>query len=276
MCEREAHASPCNPFASAIAFDPGLVSVRGPDWPDPHDTKGQVMSIKLSDTQLAMMRAAAQRDDRCLTPSPTLKDAAAQKLATKLIAANLAREIKAKAGTPVWRRDAEGGPPFALKLTAAGLKVAAVNEETAAAIESEGRASPEAIVESTSFVDVAAGSKHPGDPAPREGSKLAAVVGMLRRSEGATIGDLTAATGWLPHTTRAAITGLRNRGYSVVRERMEHGSSAYRISDAPVGGSDILQSSSELPSSSETASGRRRRGAKAKQAAQATCAAEGR
>ncbi|MGB9166377.1 MAG: DUF3489 domain-containing protein [Rhodomicrobium sp.] len=85
---------------------------------------------------------------------------------------------------------------------------------------------------------MAAGSKHPGDPAPRERSKLAAVVGMLRRSEGATIGDLTAATGWLPHTTRAAITGLRNRGYSVVRERMEHGSSAYRISDAPVGGSD--------------------------------------
>ena len=35
MCQREAHASPCNPFASAIAFDPGLVSVRGPDWPDP-------------------------------------------------------------------------------------------------------------------------------------------------------------------------------------------------------------------------------------------------
>ena len=32
---REAYASPCNPFASAIAFDPGLVSVRGPDWPDP-------------------------------------------------------------------------------------------------------------------------------------------------------------------------------------------------------------------------------------------------
>ena len=30
-----------------------------------------------------------------------------------------------------------------------------------------------------------------------------------RRSQGATIGDLTAATGWLSHTARAAITGLR-------------------------------------------------------------------
>ena len=51
---------------------------------------------------------------------------------------------------------------------------------------------------------------------------------MLRRNQGATIGDLTAATGWLPHTTRAAITGLRNRGYSVIRERIEDGGSAYR------------------------------------------------
>jgi len=99
------------------------------------------MSIKLSDTQLAMVRAAAQRDDRCLTPSPTLKDGAAPKVAAKLIAAKLVREIKAKAGTPVWRRDGGGGQPLALKLTAAGLKAIAVNKETAA---------PEAIVESTS------------------------------------------------------------------------------------------------------------------------------
>ena len=96
------------------------------------------MSIKLSDTQLAMVRAAAHRDDRCLTPSPTLKDGAAQKVAAKLIAAKLVREIRAKAGTPVWRRDGEGGQALALKLAAAGLKAIAVNKETAA---------PEAIVE---------------------------------------------------------------------------------------------------------------------------------
>ena len=141
---------------------------------------------------------------------------------------------------------------MALKLTAAGLKAIAVNKETAA---------PEAIVESTSSVDAAAGFQHPDDAAPREGSKLAAVVAMLRRSQGATIGDLTAATGWLPHTTRAAITGLRNRGYSVIRERIEDGGSAYRISDAPSGGSDALVSSPE------TALVRRRGRAKAKQAA---------
>ena len=108
---------------------------------------------------------------------------------------------------------------------------------------------------------MAGGSKHRGSSAPREESKLAAVVGMLRRNKGATIGDLTAATGWLPHTTRAAITGLRKRGYSVVRERIADGGSAYRISDAPAAGSDAL------PSSPETASGRHRRKLKPKQAA---------
>jgi Protein of unknown function (DUF3489) len=65
---------------------------------------------------------------------------------------------------------------------------------------------------------------------PRSGSKLASVIGLLGRPEGATVEDLIAATGWLPHTTRAALTGLRKRGYTVVRERPEGGGgSVYRI-----------------------------------------------
>ena len=60
---------------------------------------------------------------------------------------------------------------------------------------------------------------------------------------GATIVDLTQATGWLPHTTRAAITGLRKRGYAVIRERIGAGDSVYRISDAPsyTGDRTVLQ-----------------------------------
>jgi hypothetical protein len=40
---------------------------------------------------------------------------------------------------------------------------------------------------------------------------------------------LVAATGWLPHTTRAALTGLRKRGYAIERERSEKGGSLYQI-----------------------------------------------
>jgi hypothetical protein len=69
--------------------------------------------------------------------------------------------------------------------------------------------------------------------APRDGSKLAQVIEHLERADGATIIDLTQATGWLPHTTRAELTGLRKRGYAVIRERIGAGSSVYRISAAP-------------------------------------------
>ena len=183
------------------------------------------MSIKLSDTQLVMMQAASSRDDRCVALSPRLKGGAAQKVAAKLIAAGLAREIKAKDGTPAWRRDADQA--FALKLTAAGLRLVA----SGAAGKKDGRpGSSEAMLEQPKTAETGVAPKPSKDSAPRDGSKLAGVVAMLQRDEGVTIEDLTAATGWLPHTARAAMTGLRKRGYSVIRERVEAGGSAYRIS----------------------------------------------
>ena len=39
------------------------------------------MSIKLTDTQIVMLSAAAHRDDRCLVAPRNLKDGAAQKVA---------------------------------------------------------------------------------------------------------------------------------------------------------------------------------------------------
>ena len=84
---------------------------------------------------------------------------------------------------------------------------------------------------------IAPASPDEGDPArvaaPRDGSKLAQVIELLRRADGATIVDLTQATGWLPYTTRAALTGLRKRGYAVICERIGAGDSVYRVSDAP-------------------------------------------
>ena len=164
-----------------------------------------------------------------------MKGGAAQKVAAKLIASGLVKEIRAKAGTPVWRRDEQGGQSYALRLTAAGARAIAIDESSASNA-------------STSSIDPAAGSKHPNDAAPRKGSKLAAVVGMLQRNQGATIADLTAETGWLPHTTRAAITGLRKRGYSVICQRVEEGGSTYRIAGGSVGGPDALSGSPETAS----------------------------
>ena len=222
-------ASARDPTAPSALTDPGLVLVRGPDRPDLQDErKGWIMSVKLTDAQLVMMSAAAQRKDRCLSAPATIKGAALSKVSAKLAKLGLAREIEAKPGAPIWRRD-DAGQGYALKLTAAGLKAIAVDEGSQDAIEPSEAPQPQA--------KNGASPDEGGHPArvaaPRDGSKLALVIELLRRADGATIVDLTQATGWLPHTTRAALTGLRKRGYAVIRERIGAGDSVYRISDAP-------------------------------------------
>ena len=53
-------------------------------------------------------------------------------------------------------------------------------------------------------------------PAPRA-TKTAEVLILLRREEGATLDELIAATGWLRHTTRAALTGLKKKGHVIAK-----------------------------------------------------------
>ena len=54
-------------------------------------------------------------------------------------------------------------------------------------------------------------------PPTKPASKIGMVANLLRRKGGATLAELIAATGWLPHTTRAALTGLRKKGYGIER-----------------------------------------------------------
>ena len=74
-------------------------------------------------------------------------------------------------------------------------------------------------------------TKHPAlasAPAKRE-SKTDKVLCMLQRPEGATIEQLVAPTGWLPHTTRAALTGLKKKGHVVTSEKLESRERVYRV-----------------------------------------------
>ena len=61
------------------------------------------MNVKLTDAQLVMLSAAAQRDDRCLTAPDTMKGAILAKVTEKLVKLGLAREVRARVGTSVWR-----------------------------------------------------------------------------------------------------------------------------------------------------------------------------
>ena len=67
-------------------------------------------------------------------------------------------------------------------------------------------------------------------PAPSASSKISMVLGLLGRAEGATLAEMVEVTGWLPHTTRAALTGLRKRGYEVaLAKAKDERASAYLI-----------------------------------------------
>jgi hypothetical protein len=229
------------------------------------------MSIKLTDTQLVLLGAAARRKDLFLVAPSTLKGVAAQKVATKLISAGLVKEVKAKASDPFWRRDEESGASYALKLTAAGVKAITVDdadepEEAAEESDTLANLDQEAILPKLNAKDARPSEVMEPGPirpsAPRGGSKLAHVIALLERDHGATIAELIAATGWLAHTTRAALTGLRKRGYAVEIDRSDDNrGSFYRI---PAGETGLI----EGPANSKTA-GRKEQGRSEPQAHQA-------
>lgn len=188
-------------------------------------------AIKLTDAQTKMLNAASRREDRCLTPISSMRGAQVMNTAEKFITAGLVREVKAKASIPVWRRDGETGEAFALKLTAAGAKAIALEVEgpsNKAASSNENEplvptvtSSSAPLANVTQKVAVPAVIERRERAESRPNSKIAAVIGMLSRPGGATLADLIAATGWLPHTTRAALTGLRKRGYVVTLARSD-------------------------------------------------------
>ncbi len=59
-------------------------------------------------------------------------------------------------------------------------------------------------------------------------TKQAVILNLLRRAEGASIDDLTSATGWQAHSVRAALSGLRKRGHDIERS-LESGASRYCV-----------------------------------------------
>ena len=55
----------------------------------------------------------------------------------------------------------------------------------------------------------------------KKSAEIDLVLGMLRRVEGATLDQMVEATGWLPHTTRAALTGLKKKGHVVASKKLD-------------------------------------------------------
>ena len=185
---------------------------------------------KLTDTQLIVLSSACRNEDGMATRPENLKPAAAERLAASLQGKGLVREIGAKPGAPVWRDDGQG-KSYSLKILKAGREAVGVQDEVDGTNLSA-VPQPDAEPQRNATILLAKGEAITAqtDPGVRAGSKRALIITLLQRAEGATLDDLIAATGWLPHTTRAALSGLRKSGMVIDRSRPDQSSvSFYRI-----------------------------------------------
>jgi hypothetical protein len=167
---------------------------------------------KLSDTQLVLLSTASQREDGNLFPTADSLKGGESRIANAvagLIKCGYATEGEVAAKVPSWRED--GDRRLGVMITGEGR--AAID----AAEGGEGKEAQEPPA--TPPPAAPAPARNPGDI--RAGTKQALLVEMLERKEGVSIQQIVDATGWLPHTTRAALTGLKKRGFEITSEKVE-------------------------------------------------------
>ncbi len=74
----------------------------------------------------------------------------------------------------------------------------------------------------------------PNKVAKATDTKKAQLIRLLSAKAGADIAAISGKLGWQPHTTRAAITGLKKAGYEVTTERPDPDKpTRYRIAAKP-------------------------------------------
>jgi hypothetical protein len=174
---------------------------------------------KLTDTQAAILRAAAAREGHNVLPLPgSLRGGAAAKVVDTMIAKGLVEEVDAdlRIGEPVWRETGDGHGTT-LVATQTGLAAIGIAPERA-----------------DSATEAAAATKPASKPrTPREGTKQALLIEMLRAETGATIAEIVEATGWQQHTVRGAIAGALKKklGLKITSEKADQGERIYRIAD---------------------------------------------
>src|SRR3954469_19706199 len=186
---------------------------------------------KLNDTQLVILSSASQREDGLASAPEGVKAVAAKAASTKLLGLGFLKEVRVKRDQPAWRTD-ENDKPIGLKITKAGSAAIGVEddgagEEAPAPAGKAKRTTTRRKAQNEAEMRGSASAK-----GPREGTKKALVLSLLSRPEGATIDDLLSATKWLPHTTRAALTGLRKEGYEFVKSKNGEGETVYRTETA--------------------------------------------
>ena len=192
---------------------------------------------KLSDTQIVILSAAAQRDDRNVLPLPgSLRGGAAAKVVGSLLKRGLIAETTTDSQTKaeaalnrIWRNDGDGNA-ILLHITDVGLAAIGVEPESgdSAPTGADEEPSAEAPQDAPAEADPA-----PKAHTPRAGTKQAKLIEMLRADGGATIDEIVAALEWRPHTVRGAMAGALKKklGLTITSEKIEGRGRAYMVAD---------------------------------------------
>jgi hypothetical protein len=170
---------------------------------------------KLNDTQLVLLTTASQREDGSILPAPdTLTSPPAQirKALQALTKKGLVNEVEVRTPEVCWRE--EDDRRLGLAINDAGRAAIGVGDDDTPPTENAGTE-----------------AEPPTTNAVRAGTKQALLLELIQRSEGASLSEVIEATGWLAHSARAAITGLRKRGHDIELEKVE-GASCYRCNQA--------------------------------------------
>ena len=171
---------------------------------------------KLTETQTTILTAGAQRPENIAMPLPKgLAGAAAKMAVTKMIERGWLQEVDAnlRRGEPLWRETGDG-LGTTLVVTDAGLRVIGI-EPTVAQTMAVNQKDSEQVK----------------SPTPRAGTKQAMLIDLLRTPDGATMDEIVAATGWLAHTARGAMSGALGKklGLVVTSEKDAARGRVYRL-----------------------------------------------
>lgn len=185
---------------------------------------------KLSDTQAIILSAAAQREDHIALPLPeSLRGGAAAKVVGAMLAKGFLQEIDAdmRKGELVWRETGDGHGTT-LVATDAGLAAIGIESEDAntAPVGAKIASSDAPATDTPTETETA-----PKARTPREGTKQATLIAMLRAPEGATIEEIMIASNWASHTIRGAMAGALKKklGLTITSEKVADRGRIYRI-----------------------------------------------
>ena len=176
--------------------------------------------IKLTETQTNILSAGSQRPDNIAMPLPKrLAGATAKMAVNRMIDHGWLQEVDAnlRRGEPLWRETGDGHGTT-LVVTDAGLLAIGIEPVAAQRIAADNRhAGGEAVTK---------------QPIVRAGTKQAMLIALLQAPDGATLDTIMAATGWLSHTVRGAMSGALGKklGLVVTSTKEGDGARVYRIS----------------------------------------------